>query len=162
MTASVGVNPKRATDYKHPSQLPVDLRIDGSSMDLSALYNSTSTLNSSALNFVTGTVKTDVRNATGDVTAFFRGAGNAMEDPATIETCTFEDSCYKVKILPAVTEISHNAGHAEGGQLLTIKGVSLDGATVKVTVDDVECQVESVSQTEVTCTTGKKDMSTGA
>ena len=51
-------------------------------------------------------MKTDVRNATGEVTAFFRGAGYAMEDQATIETCTYEDSCYKVKVLPAITEVS--------------------------------------------------------
>ena len=47
MTASVGVDPKWAPDYKHPNQLPVDLRIDGQSMDLSALYNETSTLTKS-------------------------------------------------------------------------------------------------------------------
>jgi hypothetical protein len=39
MTASVGINPMQAPIYKLDSQMPIDLRIDGTSFDLSALYD---------------------------------------------------------------------------------------------------------------------------
>lgn len=80
MTASVGINPKKAPWYKLPSHLPVDLRIDGTSMDLSALYDSDSNFDVDHKTYITGTVQTDYRNATAAVTAFFRGAGYAMND----------------------------------------------------------------------------------
>jgi hypothetical protein len=128
MQASVGIDPKKAPHYKHASQLPVDMRIDGTSMDLSAIYDSDSTLPTNYMNYVAGTVQTDIRNATGAVTAFFRGAGYAMNDTSTIETCAYDDvTCYRVKVMPTVSSVSHNAGHAEGSQLMTITGTSLDG-----------------------------------
>ena len=40
--------------------------------------------------------------------------------------------------------------------MLTITGTSLDGDSVVVTVDDTPCDVKSISQTEITCLTGKK------
>ena len=86
-----------------------------------------------------------------------------MNDTSTIETCAYDDTtCYRVKVMPTVSAISHNAGHAEGGQLLTITGTSLDGDTVTVTVDDLACDIESISQTELTCTTSKKTIDLGA
>lgn len=115
-------------------------------MDLSALYDESSTLAKNALQYVTGQVMTEYRNATAEVTAFFRGAGNSMNDTTTIETCAFDGvSCYRVKVLPTVSAVSHNEGFAEGGQLLTITGTSLDGTTVSVTVDDLACAVQSIS-----------------
>ena len=142
MQASVGIDPKKAPWYKHPSQLPIDLRIDGTSMDLSAIYDSDSTLPTDYMNYVAGTVQTDIRNATASVSAFFRGAGYAMNNTSTIETCAYDDvTCYRVKVMPTVGTISHSEGHAEGGQLMTITGTSLDGAAVSVTVDNIACDV---------------------
>jgi hypothetical protein len=74
-----------------------------------------------------------------------------MNDTSTIETCAYDDfTCYRVKVMPTVSAVSHNAGHAEGGQLMTITGTSLDGA-VSVVVDDMDCEVQSISLTVVTC-----------
>ena len=56
MTASVGINPMKATKYKHSSQLPIDLRIDGTSFDLSELYDVDSTLKREERTYVTGKV----------------------------------------------------------------------------------------------------------
>jgi hypothetical protein len=82
-----------------------------------------------------------------------------MNDTSTIETCSYDDvTCYRVKVMPTVSSTSHNNGHAEGGQLMTITGTSLDGDAVTVTVDDIECSVKSISQTSVTCLTGKKSI----
>ena len=163
MTASVGINPKSAPNYKQANQLPIDLRIDGTSMDLSALYDEDSTLSKNKLQYVTGQVVSEYRNATAEVTAFFRGAGNSMNDTDTIETCAYDGvSCYRLKVMPTVSSVSHTEGFAEGGQELTITGTSLDGTSVSVMVDDQECAVRSVSQTEVTCTTAKKSVDPNA
>ena len=78
------------------------------------------------------------------MTATFRGAGYARNDTETLLTCNYEDECYVVRVMPTVSAISHNEGYAEGGQLMTISGTSLDGA-VAVTVDDIECSVQSVT-----------------
>ena len=163
MNATVALNPKNTPYYKHPDELPVDLRIDGTSIDLSEMYDNESILGRDSKAYITGTVKTDFRNANGAVTAFFRGAGYAMNDTDTFETCGFDDvNCYSAKVMPTVSSISHNAGHAEGGQLMTIQGTSLDGAAVTVTVDDIPCSVQSISQEEVTCLTGKKTIDPNA
>jgi hypothetical protein len=44
MTVSVGINPMKAPVYKKDTHLPIDLRMDGTSFDLSALYDSDSNL----------------------------------------------------------------------------------------------------------------------
>ena len=92
MTASVAVNPMKATKYKHENELPIDLRIDGTSFDLSELYDTDSTLEKEKRAYVTGKVTNEERNATASVSAFFRGAGYAMYDTSTIQTCAYDDS----------------------------------------------------------------------
>ena len=123
--------------------MPLDLRIGGTSLDLSALYNSDSKLWANNRNYVTGIVETDIRNATAEVTAFFRGAGYAMNDTSTIETCAYDGvTCYRAKVMPTVSAVSHDEGYGAGGQLLTISGTSLDGVdAVIVTVDGLPCAI---------------------
>ena len=151
------LNVAKAPNYKHADQMPIDIRIDGTSFDLSELYDTDSTLSSSKNHIVTGTVETEARNATSDVTAFFRGAGYAMNDTGTIETCQYDGvTCYRAKVMPTVSAISHNEGYAVGGQTLTITGTSLDGAAVTVTVDGLACEVQTISVTELTCITSAK------
>ena len=109
---------------------------------------------------MTGVVESDERNPAAEVTASFRGAGNAMVDERRAPTCNFEGSeCYNVKVMPTVAEISAQEGYAEGGQELVIKGTSLDGHEVSVTVDGLPCEVNSISQSELTCSTAKKEIS---
>ena len=141
MPITVAIDPKKASWYKHASQLPIDLRIAGTSVDISDYYDTDTILSSDWLNFVSGTVQTDIRNSAADITAQFRGAGYAMNDTSTIDTCEFDGTtCYHVRVMPSVTAVSHNEGYAQGGQLLTITGTSLDG-DVTVTVDDLPCEV---------------------
>jgi hypothetical protein len=59
-----------------------------------------------------------------------------------METCAYDGvTCFKAKIMPTVSDISHNTGYAEGGQTMTITGTSLDGTNVSVTVDGISCNV---------------------
>lgn len=75
-----------------------------------------------------------------------------------MKNCLFDGTCYNAKMMPTVDTVSMSQGFAEGGQTLVIKGTSLDG-DVTVTVDGVPCAVQSVGRREVTCVTGKKDLS---
>ena len=134
MIASVGVQGKNARWYKKENELPIDLRIDGESFDLSAIYDTTSALWHKR-EFVTGEVKARRRNSNASVSAAFRAAGKAMMDPVTSRTCLYEgvgDQCYDVKVKPTITEVSSTTGYAAGGQVVTFKGTSLDGDTVSV------------------------------
>ena len=63
MKATVVVDVKMAYKYKHENQLPIDLRIDGTSMNLTENYNSTVTLD--ANHRVRGIIETTARNETG-------------------------------------------------------------------------------------------------
>ena len=116
MPAAVAMNAMSCPNYKHEDQMPVDIRIDGTSFNLTDYYDIDSTLSTNSLIYVPGVAQTVQRNATGEVTAFFRGAGYAMNDTSTIETCLFDGvTCYRAKVLPSLTAISHNTGFAEGG-----------------------------------------------
>ena len=102
---------------------------------------------------------TEQRNATANVTAWFRGAGYAINDTTSIMNCLYDgDECYSVRVLPTVSAVSADTGYAAGGQELTITGTSLDGdiENVQVYVDDVPCVVQSTDEYEIKCHTGSK------
>ena len=162
MAVSVGVDPQWAPDYKKEGQPPIDVRIDGVGLNFTETYDEESNLNKKKLNWATGTVNNDIRNSSADVTAFFRGAGYAMEDTTTLPTYLFDGSSYTVKVMPTVSSVSHDQGYAEGSQTLTITGTSLDSSNVAVTVDDVTCDVVSSSETQIVCKTGKKAIDSNA
>ena len=65
-------------------------------------------------------------------------------------------TCYGVKLMPTISDVSDHAGFLDGGQELTITGTSLDG-DVTIDIDGLPCEVQSVSATEVKCITTKKD-----
>ena len=158
MTGVVAVNPKNAPNYKKSTDLPIDLRIDGTALNLTT-YHSASTLPKNSVSYVYGLVQTELRNATSDVSAFFRGAGYAINDTDTIQTCLYDGAtCYRAKVLPTVTSVEPTFGYANGGQDITITGTSLDGDTVTVTVDGLPCEVKSTSLNEVVCTTTAKSI----
>ena len=54
MQATVAIDQKNAKVYKHEDQLPIDLRIDGTSMNLTEFHDEDSELNW----YVTGLVET--------------------------------------------------------------------------------------------------------
>lgn len=66
---------------------------------------------------VTGVVAPEQqRNATSEISAFFRGAGFAYNDTTELTTCNYAgDACYSVKVMPTVSSISANEGYASGG-----------------------------------------------
>ena len=129
----------------------MDIRIDGDSLDYTDTYNANGLEGFGLSNwreYVTGRNKAVDRNENSSVTAKYRGVGNSMHERSSV-TCLYDGTCYSAKVMPTVSGISANAGHAEGGQTLTISGTSLDGETVSVTVDDEPCtvDVESISKT---------------
>lgn len=136
--------------------MAVDIRIDGTSLNFTD-YDEDMNLSKNNYQFIAGMVKTAQRNATSELTAFFRGAGYAMNDTSTIETCLYDGiTCYRLKVFPTVSAISDNDGSSKGGQELTITGTSLDGATVRVTVDGLPCDVKSIGTEQIVCTTTAK------
>jgi len=91
------------------------MKIDGTSFDFGDYYDETSSIHVNLVVTVTGVVKTEQRNPSGDVTAFFRGAGYAMSDTVLLPTCLYDGvTCYNVKVMPTVSAVSHNTGFAEG------------------------------------------------
>ena len=158
MTVSAGINPKNAPNYKKSTDLPLQLRIDGTSLDLTNKYDETINLSKNKLNFVTGVVDAEQRrNATAEATAFFRGAGYAMNDTQTMPVCLYDGvTCYNSKVMPTVSSVSHNSGFHTGGQNLTITGTSLESDNVVITVDDLPCVIKNQSDHSIICTTTPK------
>lgn len=92
-------------------------------------------------------------NKNSGVVARFR-SGHAYKR-STAQHCNFAgDDCWYVRSHPKIESISATSGSTEGGQTLTINGVSLGGLSPSVSVDGVDCVVTSQSSTEVSCETG--------
>ena len=63
---------------------------------------------------------------------------------------------YEVAITPVVDDIQPRWGAVSGGTQITFEGRnynSLDVADYTVTIDDVDCPVDSITSTELKCTT---------
>ena len=84
MQVSVGLNARKAPNYKLDNQMVVDLRIDGTSLDFEGWYDKETTLSHHEEAPVTGKVNTEARSASSSVSAFFRGAGYARNDTSTL------------------------------------------------------------------------------
>lgn len=80
-------------------------------------------------------------------------SGHAYKRSSSLH-CNFANTeCWYVRVHPKIESISASSGYTDGGQTLTIAGQGLQGDSVSVTVDDVTCDVESVSETAITCRT---------
>lgn len=157
------INVKNTPNYRKAGQDLIDLRFEGTRVT----YDSGKTDGISENGYMDGLVNgagarlsfvlnTEERNTTSAVTAFFRGAGYALQGNA-FDQCLLDGTCYGVKLMPTVKSLSSNSGFANGGQNLTITGTSLDGA-VTVTVDGLPCTVREVTSSYVVCTTTLKEM----
>ena len=62
---------------------------------------------------------------------------------------------YKADETPEVTGLSPNMGTTIGGTLLTISGKKFESDS-EVTIDGIACVINSVSSSEITCTTGDR------
>lgn len=158
MEASMTLSMNKACEYKRANDMFADLRIDGTSFDISPWY-STDDYNRGTWAYITGKVETDQRNSSAEVSAFFRGAGYARRVAEDMNHYSLDgSSSYQAKVMPTVSSISHNQGYAEGGQEISITGTSLNGDNVTVTVDGLPCEdVQKVGTTGLTCRTSKKN-----
>ena len=95
----------------------IDLRIDGTSLNFEEWYNFNNTLKERETVAVTGVVADEQqRNATAEISAWFRGAGLAYNNTAALTTCNYAgDDCYSVKVMPTVTNINNKEGYTSGG-----------------------------------------------
>jgi hypothetical protein len=64
--------------------------------------------------------------------------------------------CYEARILASITSISANSGFSSGGQRLQIYGHGFIDQMTQVTVDSINCSIESVSSEQIVCTTQEK------
>ena len=77
------------------------------------------------------------------------------------ETKTYlnADVLYDVAITPVVDDIQPRWGAVSGGTQITFEGRnynSLDVADYTITIDDLDCPVDSVTSTELKCTTAAR------
>ena len=75
-------------------------------------------------------------------------------------TCSYDNStCYKLKTVPMITDITYDQGYTTGGQNVTINGYGFTHSDVSVMIDDVECEVTSRRKYSISCTTGAANVS---
>jgi hypothetical protein len=159
MWTSVHVNPRNAPNYKRSNEMPIDIRVDGTSLDHEYIIEDTTTLSKNGYNVLWGTVKNENRNANSDLSVYIRGAGYAYTNPATSKTCLIDGTgCYVTKTVPTVASVSASTGYTSGGLDISVEGTSLNGDSVSVEVDGVPCEVKSTSRTAVICETGEKTL----
>ena len=94
---------------------------------------------------MTGRASNNVRDSESELTAYFKGAGYAYEDPGARVYSYDGAESYLAKVMPTITSISANQGTSEGGQTITIDGTSLDGKEVLVYIEGIACSVQSIS-----------------
>lgn len=69
--------------------------------------------------------------------------------------CDYDGTdCWYVRVHPKIESINHSSGTQNGYQTLIISGQGLNGTDISVTADGVECQVQSSTDTSLTCLTG--------
>lgn len=69
---------------------------------------------------------------------------------------------FAIKSTPIITEISPSRGTTLGGTEITLNGeyFGINTGDVEVSIDGAPCAVQSVKETEIKCTTGKRDKNT--
>lgn len=78
--------------------------------------------------------------------------GYAGESTQEITHCSYDNNtCYKVKTVPVIFNLSSNAGYTSGGQNLTIHGHGFESGNITVTVDGVNCAVTQYQEESVSC-----------
>ncbi|KAM3144741.1 hypothetical protein pb186bvf_003050 [Paramecium bursaria] len=69
---------------------------------------------------------------------------------------------YQKAITPQVTNVSPLFASSTGGQTLTITGTGFGSSNGKVTIDNVDCPIQTQLDTQIVCTVGFKDLSTNS
>jgi hypothetical protein len=114
--ANLYVNPMKAPNYKVSTDLPIHVKLDGTRLDVSEYIDESTELSNSKVTYIRGTVMNTVRNDEVDLSVWFRGAGNALKNAASADTCNIDGtSCYDVRIMPTINSVSASAGYTSGG-----------------------------------------------
>jgi hypothetical protein len=124
--ATAVIRPNEAVNGKHSNQLPIDFRIDGTSVEWDEDNFTTDTILGKGTQRIHGIVRTEGWNKNAAVRARFPGTGDAVPFTTTSTHCNFDATdCYFARLLPSIHEISASTGYENGGQLLEITGYGL-------------------------------------
>jgi hypothetical protein len=134
-------------------ELPfINARVAGNMIDFEFNIDSDTSFSSWSNNHAMGQVG-DMPPAVDNNVTMLWETGWATEFDASIQTCSYDNkTCYKVKSVPAIYEVSANSGYSTGGQNLTITGNGFNYGDPVVTVDGVSCTVTQKSKTQLDCT----------
>ena len=78
--------------------------------------------------------------------------GYAADAYQELSHCSYDNSsCYKVKAVPVIFDLSASSGFSNGGQNLTISGHGFDNPNISVTIDGVDCKVSSYRTDAINC-----------
>ena len=154
------LNTRNAPNYKSATQMAVDIRLDGTSLDMESDLGIDDNYGTNSNVVIDGFVMSEDRNMTLDYKVRFRGAGYGLEHGYTSINCNWDATdCYSARLHPSINELSASSGYMNGGQELIIYGHGLDpyeGETLSVTVDGVDCAVKFSNKTQIMCITGEK------
>jgi len=74
-------------------------------------------------------------------------------------TCSYDNqTCYKLKTVPMISEIDFDSGYSTGGQNLTIHGYGFQSGDIEVEIDGVMCEVTKYDRYSVSCNTGASNV----
>lgn len=134
-------------------ELPfINTRIAGNMIDFEFNIDSETSFSSWSDNNAMGQVGDMTPAGDNNITMLWE-TGWATEHEASVQTCSFDNqTCYKVKSVPVIYEISANSGYKTGGQNLTILGNGFQYGDSVVSVDGVNCTVTQKSKTQIDCT----------
>ena len=157
MTSAVlFVKPERAMEYKVAGQLPLDWKVDGTSVDMTSYVNTGTELWRWGTNYIKGKVLSGDRNMNVDIDVSFAGVGKAWKEFEDGRHCNvLQTDCYTARVHPTITQISKSSGYNSGGQVLVLRGTSLDASSeLEITVDGTPCRLLSNNKYEIFCETG--------
>lgn len=133
------VDPRSTQNIKAADDLPFDeARINGFTIDFEGYVDATTYLSAYARNQVRGKLGDQVNpNSSASVVMKF-ASGYTLTYDSTALRCNYQNtSCYRAKVMPAITYIDSISGYVTGGQLLTIQGWGFDSEkNLEVQVDD--------------------------
>jgi len=134
-------------------ELPfINTRVSGNTIDFEFNVDSDTRIHGWTNNNAMGQVG-DMPPALDNNVTMLWETGWASEFDASIQTCSYDNqTCYKIKTVPAIYEISAHSGYSTGGQNLTITGNGFNYGDPWVSVDGVNCTVTQQSKTQLDCT----------
>ena len=103
---NVYFNPMQTPNYKNSDEVPFEFKLDDQRINVTDTISTSSTLSKNTFQNIRGTVTTKARNQDVDFSVEFSGAGKALKNGASADTCLLDGSCYTMKILPSIQGVS--------------------------------------------------------